>query len=133
MNWTPIAIVVCAAVAVFVARMLTVWFYIRTLRRIEQASSDETDSKLQSLPRTPVPPLVSSLYFLCGVALIAATLWAAFTATWWAIPLGIVLWIIAHQPYRAIMQSWANMQRASEVIQDNARLRDSPAQRSSRL
>jgi hypothetical protein len=90
-NWLPVAILCAAAVAVFLARMLTVWFFTR---------------------RPVVPNTIPNFYFLSGVALILITLWGTIRTAWWVLPLGCLSWFIVHIPYRDAMESWSSFQRA---------------------
>ena len=126
LNWTPIVVLGIAAIVLFLARMLTAWFYMRTLQAIHRGASNE-DSIEESVARIgkffdtrkpAVPPIVSSLYFLSGVTLIVAALWGLFGTAWWMLPLGLVCWNIVHIPYRDLMESWASFQNTSWVSED---------------
>jgi ABC-type bacteriocin/lantibiotic exporter with double-glycine peptidase domain len=97
LNWLPIVWLGVASLAVFLTRMLTVWLFLRQL---------------------VVPALVSSLYFLTGIALILTALWGLIATAWWMLPLGCLCWFVVHRPGRDAMEAWASFQRSLETIQD---------------
>ena len=126
LNWTPIVCLALAAALVFLTRMLTVWFYMRTLRTLAADESSEeavrTLTEFYSTRKPAVPPIVSSLYFLCGIALILVTIWGLISTAWWVLPLGVLCWYLVHIPGREVMESWASFQRTSTVLEDTDRL-----------
>src|SRR5437867_146178 len=92
LNWIPIAWLGLAAVLLFAARILTVWFYLRRIRDTVGDRPDENDeaavAKAQALfsSQTPVVPLaVSNLYFLSGLAFIGLALWGLASTAWWMV------------------------------------------------
>ena len=101
LNWMPIVGLGMASVIVFLTRMLTVSIFLR---------------------RLAVPALVSSLYFLSGVAMIIAILWGLVRTAWWMLPLGFVSWFIIHRPFRDAMEAWATLQRTSMAVEDSEAL-----------
>jgi hypothetical protein len=106
--------------------MLTVWFYTRTLRTLTADESSEEGvrrlTEFYSARKPAVPPIVSSLYFLCGIALILVTIWGLVTIAWWVLPLGVLCWYLVHIPGHEVMESWASFQRTSTVLEDTDRL-----------
>jgi hypothetical protein len=119
MNWKPIIWLGVATVLIFLARMLTVWFYMRRLR---EAVGDGADAKKTAelfSPQKPVVPVaVSSFYFLSGVAFIAISVWGTFSTAWWVIIVAFLVWVIIHLPFRDVMLSWSQTQNVSMIMQD---------------
>lgn len=123
LNWTPIIYLTIFSVLVLFTRMLTVWFYLRTLRMIHKSSKNtevsiEAVENFFSSKKTAVPATVSSLYFLTGLSLIGSTLWGFFCTAWWMLPLGFIFWALAHHPFKREMESWASFQTATEIAED---------------
>jgi hypothetical protein len=125
MNWKPIVWFGIAAAIVFLARMITVWFYIRRLRETVGDDFDEDDDEalskakeLFSSQRPLVPVAVSSLYFLSGVAFIGTGLWGTLSTAWWVVILAILVWVIIHWPFREVMLSWSRTQNVWMIKQD---------------
>src|ERR1700690_2729924 len=125
LNWTPIAWLGVATVPLFAARLLTVWIYIRRLRKAVGDAPDEHDeatlAKAKALFSSQKPVVrvsVSSFYFLVGLAFIGTALWGLVSAAWWMILLGALVWLIVHWPFREVMLSWAQFQNTRLVMQD---------------
>jgi hypothetical protein len=97
LNWMPVICLGVASALVFLTRMLTSWIFVR---------------------RLVVPTIVSSLYFLSGVALILVALWGLIRTAWWMLPLGILAWFIIHIPFRDTMEAWSTFQNTSMALED---------------
>jgi hypothetical protein len=109
LNWTPIVCLGAAAALVFVARILTVWFYLRRLNKAGELFPSQ---------RPVVPVAVSNLYFLSGAAFIGVTVWGLVSTAWWMVLLGILTWFIIHWPFHEAMLSWSQFQNASLAMRD---------------
>ena len=125
LNWTPIAWLGVFALLLFCVRILTVWFYMRRLGATFGDSPDENDGEVQAKAealflsqKQIVPPVVSSLYFLIGLAFIGITLWGLVSTAWWMIILGVLIWFVVHWPFREAMLSWSRFQNTWMVKQD---------------
>jgi len=125
LNWRPLAWLGAVALAMFVVRMLTVWFYLRWL--VTTVGPDPncpkagavSKAQAQLYSKSPVVPRwVSALYFLFGFALIGITLWGVVSTAWWVILLGPLVWIVVHLPLRKVTLSWFDFQTASRKLQD---------------
>ncbi|HWB54623.1 MAG TPA: hypothetical protein VG722_10535 [Tepidisphaeraceae bacterium] len=101
LNWLPLLAMGIAAALVFLARLITAWFFLR---------------------RFVVPPIISSMYFLCGVSLIVVTIWGLVSTAWWALPLGALAWYLVHAPFRNVMEAWASSQKGLWAIEDADKL-----------
>ncbi len=97
LNWVPLASLAVSAIIVLLSRLLTVWIFVK---------------------RLSVPPNVSGLYFLSGIALIVSTLWGLISTAWWTLPLGAFVWYLVHIPFRDAMEIWASVQQGLMVLED---------------
>lgn len=97
LNWFPIVSLAASALVVFLGRLLTVWIFVRKLS---------------------VPPNVSGVYFLSGIALIISTLWGLISTAWWVLPLGFLAWYLVHIPFRDAMEIWASVQKGLMMSED---------------
>jgi hypothetical protein len=138
----PVAYLGIAAVALFLMRLLTVWFltriYTRDLLlklRSESASvaeSDEIVAKLHSIISTRIftgkpmfPTFVSKLYKLAAGAFIIVTLWGLISTAWWIFLLALLTWYFIHLPYhdislscRDICQIWVSILTVATTSED---------------
>jgi hypothetical protein len=118
LNWTPVVCLGIASAALFLVRLLTIWFLTKIYSRellaklLSQSASDAEVSeylgKLFSIfcGRNSVFPLfVSRLYTLAAAAFIGVTIWGLISTAWWMFLLALLTWYFIHLPFRNIMLS----------------------------
>ena len=141
-NYTPLVCLGIASAALFLVRLLTVWFltriYTRELLaklRSESASDAEASESLAELysilssRKSVFQVFISQLYFLSAGAFILITTWGLISTAWWMFPLGLLTWFFIHLPFRDIMlasrditQIFATLQRTASVVEDSEAL-----------
>ncbi len=118
LNLTPVVCLGIVSVALFLVRLLTVWFLERIysrdlLTKLQSQSESDTEvseclSKLFPIfcGRNSVFPLfVSRLYTLAAAAFIGVTIWGLISTAWWMFLLALLTWYFIHLPFRDIMLS----------------------------
>lgn len=140
----PVVFLGIASVALFLVRLLTVWFvtqiYTRELlskmrldsESVSEAESNEVLSKLNSIITARIsdgkpmfPTFVSKLYKLTAAAFIIVTIWRLFSTAWWMFLLALLTWYFVHLPFRdvslscrEISQIWLSILTVGSVSAD---------------
>jgi hypothetical protein len=118
LNWTPVVCLGIASAALFLVRLLTIWFLTKIYSRellaklLSQSASDaEVSEYLGKLfyifcgRNSVFPFFVSRLYTLAAAAFIGVTIWGLISTAWWMFLLALLTWYFIHLPFRNIMLS----------------------------